>query len=1081
MAGVKHDPIADIGLISDNLRDRYKTGFPILKEIVQNADDAGGSHLSFGYSKGLSDANHELLNGPAVFFINDGPLAETDADAILSIALGSKASNENAIGKFGLGMKSLFHLCEAFFYLSDQWETGENYHSDIFNPWANLRKPWEIFNKNDKQLIQQQLAPVINRLKLNTKKQTWFIVWVPLRKRHSHYDGSIIEFYPGDKQVAPDFIVEKNIDVELGQMLPLLRGLNGLSIWQPDPNNHKNLQCTSTISLSDNAVRRQFHAPVINPKLEGKILLRSDEKEQQIEYAGYECLLPEEKFQEVRTSEFWPKSYERDKATNKEKKVEDKAKPHVAIVICQRKAAERANSHTDWAVFLPLGSYPQTERTHWVNENDKYHTQIFIHGYFFIDAGRVHIHGLDRIGESLDTIENNDQVRSQWNSLLAMDGCLSYLPQAVQNFVEVHNCSAERTQYLSEAIFKSEIVIKHRQWVSQRHQWLYQLKIDTKSWDLISAESHALPLPTYPKTDQGRPWSVFQKIAELSVNGYVFYDQSQVCLLNTRHGGWNDELILKLLDIDLSAVFYERTRFAYLNDFLCLDKIEHTEVVKKSLFFLARRGLKLNCDKIIKSEMTRFLAFIPPSQCVVLNKVKMNGLWKLLAKVETRSLIVPKEIAPDAEKKILLTVGDARLLLEALDSVLGNESLAKHHDEAQALVVEIIGLVNAADKERLLRDCSDFRLFKVHELAKGKDKFFSKSELVAIQHSKSLFRFSSGLGDERFGFGHAFLKAVENCDFYYIAKENRDLAFGKHVDVSECNSKSCLSYIDLKKPSLATVNNRTQLIKKLLSVELGIVEKRAFRYLLHGEIEHYDNEEKSLLTVNSGLNEVWHKLTQALCKAGGTEWRLIDQILIDDLSNRINNELEIDILDIEKILSGVKQIFEKINFQLLQLEGNECELILKEIEDEELWKQLPFHQSLGGERTAISERCFLDKELDVPISLENQFVRIKKSAVVNIAEQQEKWILPLDQVALIRIVLLSSAPHEYYQLILDQLQDISLEGEILQLLKSKKWLLNREREALKPEDVIDIEDLADDVKRLTVECISLHTSLKYAF
>lgn len=41
MAGVKHDALADIGLITDNLRDRYKTGFPILKEIVQNADDAG--------------------------------------------------------------------------------------------------------------------------------------------------------------------------------------------------------------------------------------------------------------------------------------------------------------------------------------------------------------------------------------------------------------------------------------------------------------------------------------------------------------------------------------------------------------------------------------------------------------------------------------------------------------------------------------------------------------------------------------------------------------------------------------------------------------------------------------------------------------------------------------------------------------------------------------------------------------------------------------------------------------------------------------------------------------------------------
>ncbi len=91
MTGVKHNPIADIGLISDNLRDRYKTGFPILKEIIQNADDAGATHLSFGYSSGLLNSEHELLKGSAVFFINDGPLRSSDADAILSIALGSKA------------------------------------------------------------------------------------------------------------------------------------------------------------------------------------------------------------------------------------------------------------------------------------------------------------------------------------------------------------------------------------------------------------------------------------------------------------------------------------------------------------------------------------------------------------------------------------------------------------------------------------------------------------------------------------------------------------------------------------------------------------------------------------------------------------------------------------------------------------------------------------------------------------------------------------------------------------------------------------------------------------------------------
>ena len=29
-----------VNLIADNLRDRYDNGFPILKELIQNADDA---------------------------------------------------------------------------------------------------------------------------------------------------------------------------------------------------------------------------------------------------------------------------------------------------------------------------------------------------------------------------------------------------------------------------------------------------------------------------------------------------------------------------------------------------------------------------------------------------------------------------------------------------------------------------------------------------------------------------------------------------------------------------------------------------------------------------------------------------------------------------------------------------------------------------------------------------------------------------------------------------------------------------------------------------------------------------------
>lgn len=43
MSGYIHDPLQIINLISDNLRDRYKDGFSVIKEIIQNADDSGSS------------------------------------------------------------------------------------------------------------------------------------------------------------------------------------------------------------------------------------------------------------------------------------------------------------------------------------------------------------------------------------------------------------------------------------------------------------------------------------------------------------------------------------------------------------------------------------------------------------------------------------------------------------------------------------------------------------------------------------------------------------------------------------------------------------------------------------------------------------------------------------------------------------------------------------------------------------------------------------------------------------------------------------------------------------------------------
>lgn len=58
-----HGYTADyVNLTARNLRGRYDNGFPILKELIQNADDAGDRQLIFGQHSGFPDSYQPLLS-----------------------------------------------------------------------------------------------------------------------------------------------------------------------------------------------------------------------------------------------------------------------------------------------------------------------------------------------------------------------------------------------------------------------------------------------------------------------------------------------------------------------------------------------------------------------------------------------------------------------------------------------------------------------------------------------------------------------------------------------------------------------------------------------------------------------------------------------------------------------------------------------------------------------------------------------------------------------------------------------------------------------------------------------------------
>src|SRR3974390_266347 len=107
-------PISIVNQIKANLQDRYETGYPILKELLQNADDAGAYRFRLDALPGWPAAINPLLRGAGLLVINDGVFRKEDERGITLFGESDKATDNATIGKFGFGQKAVFHLCDAF-------------------------------------------------------------------------------------------------------------------------------------------------------------------------------------------------------------------------------------------------------------------------------------------------------------------------------------------------------------------------------------------------------------------------------------------------------------------------------------------------------------------------------------------------------------------------------------------------------------------------------------------------------------------------------------------------------------------------------------------------------------------------------------------------------------------------------------------------------------------------------------------------------------------------------------------------------------------------------------------------------
>lgn len=1044
MPDFRVSPISIVNQIKSNLQDRYDSGYPILKELLQNADDAAAQLLKIDALPGWPGAVNPLLRGPGLLVANDGVFRKQDENGITSFGESSKALDSAAIGKFGFGQKAVFHLCDAFMVHARR-ENSETF-STVVNPFlevevaGNISRQWEFLNG-----VPDPADIELLRVAADFPDR-YLVLWLPLRREGIQPAPGV--GFSSNIPSAPETIRELIRPDDLRILLTTLRHLKSIEILEGGER-----RC----ALELDGARGRFRGP---SRSSGGIrsfggTIRAYADKSTAPFVGREATALDGRLTALKDTPHWPQTID----VLRPKPVPEKGEPHGAATLLRNpqegnECDASAQLRISWAVFLPISDESEIVP---VDGSTLGRLDLLLHGYFFLDSGRRRIEGLNASAETGEPADAS-ALRRAWNVELRDTVVLPLLPTLLRDALgSAMATSAELTQLVS-ALARHEWFRRYREAICREHALARVLEVPGGIvWRVIPSGNALRPLPASVADAPQRIGDLFGAIGAWAAASGARLVVDASAALSARPICWTEA--------DLGAVFSGLSPRAFqlrdlarlLVDFLDMKTLGDTEhaIIGPYMVAALRKAMTearaLASFELIKS----ILDYVPSGTLFRLPaSVENRGILRSMAAVPANVLPVRSDWLDDGRRFPRLSHEDLKALLFALEPLIDGDHADQTATAALALIAQAVPEITELARDP---EFAAIKVLRARDVRARGPVVLSLQELVERSRAGLLFENSPQ--------ANTWLPLLADAlpDASPLIVEGSTMQLMREMDggtvaLQSAGKDSAFALIN------KALNFGPESARQRLLAKIGFDSEddpAPARRLCAGFPEAGYSAAK-LWTLDARQKRIERIATTFINRS--LNELLVPASIADGLSGTQRKHLRVGALD----TAHLENLFNE-NIALIDEiapNASEREAILEVGLTSELLIRLPIHErqdgTLGdgkGVLRATDEWC-------VPETLQSVVSLVRPCRSQKARERQEQLIEAWSPGSQIEVALACDDPHRFRGEILDALANLDSppSDRLREALRATPWLL-ADGQPVKPQDVLALPPAVDEAAR----------------